>query len=285
MTYLIKNPFISHSNVSDKFIVTDNENAFNKNLKYLGDQWIFKNKDVGYKLNSYGYRMEKNIEDVDFNNYIAFFGCSNTVGVGMPLEDTFSYRIAEQLGTDYINGSIPGASPDFVFYNLVTLFDSAPKLPKVVIIYWPDPSRTCYWENDKLSFFIHNYLPPHKYWHDAYKSYVLENSHIKNTFLFRLKAVRLLCKANNIQLFDFVAEYLYRDFFVKNNMEINIKTIETYPPNNYLSYSTIEWINLVHARDISLIESKLPEVQVKSAHPGIYHQDRIVEEFFKFIKS
>lgn len=284
MTYLIENPFLPALSSSDTYMVTDSEEVFKTNLNYFGEQWIFKNKVITYNLNSYGYRMKKNLEDINFDNYIAFFGCSNTVGVGLPLEDTFSYRIADQLGIDYVNGAIAGASPDFVFYNIVTLFDSVPKLPKIIVIYWPDPSRTCYWENNRLSFYIHNCLPQSTYWHDAYKSYILEDSHIKNTFLIRLKAIRQLCKANDVKLFEFTSGYLQKSFLSKNNIEL--KAIETIPPHPQpaISHKSMtDWVNVACARDISIHENKLPELHIKSSHPGLYHQDNIIKEFFSFI--
>ena len=101
------------------FAHTDSEELFLKNKKKFGPRWYYANKTFEYKFNYLGYRMNKELNEVDYDNHIAFFGCSNTVGIGLELEETFSYRIANQLGVDYINGAIGGASPDFVFLSLI----------------------------------------------------------------------------------------------------------------------------------------------------------------------
>jgi hypothetical protein len=280
MTYLIKSPYAGHH--IERFHVTDEEAIYKRNSKNLGPEWIFVNSDIKYEFNSYGYRMNKELHEVNFDNYYAFFGCSNTVGIGLELKDTFAYTISEQSKVDYINGAIPGSSPEFVCYNIVTLLEKAPKLPKAIVVYWPEPTRTCYWEKGVLNFCLANCFPVSDYWHEAYKSYLMEDSHILNKFKMNLTIVRQLCKANNIKLFDFTAKYISEMLSKTQTMDLPLLDIESSPNLNECK-SHIEWINLKYARDVILDETKLPNIVVKTGHPGLYHQSKIVEAFFKFM--
>lgn len=271
---------MSGKNYSEKFYINDSETVYLNNLHVLGNDWRFYNRMFDYKFNSYGYRMNKELNEVNFDNYLAFFGCSNTVGIGLPLEDTFAYKISSELKIDYVNCSISGASPEFVYYNLATFLDDVPKLPKAIIIYWPDPARTCYWEKNVLSFYLPNNLPENDFWYESYKTYLMEESHLVNKFKMNLKTVRQLCKANNVKLFDFTASYLVNSFC--NKYDITMRAIET-DPGQISCISQIDWINLKYARDVILDENRLPEIFPKLGHPGIYHQDKITNEFLKFI--
>jgi hypothetical protein len=285
MTYLLKSPHtapnIGNINENIEFYMTDEKKLFDKNIKYL-QGWIYAEKQITYKLNSFGYRMNKELAEIDYDNYFAFFGCSNTVGIGLALEDTFSYKIAKQSNVDYINGAIGGASVDFVFYNLVTLFNTAPKLPKTVIIYWPDPIRTCYWFKNSLVFYLTTSTPHHTtHWDEAYKSFILEPSHIVNRFIIYRSVITQLCKANNVTLFEFTSDYLKYEFFDKHG--IDILSVKDVPIENDYA-SLIDWINDAYARDVHLDGSYLPKVvPTPSAHPGIFQQDYITSTFFNTV--
>jgi hypothetical protein len=240
---------------------------FNKNR--FGSDWRFYDNKFTYKMNSHGYRMNKELEDVDFDNYIAFFGCSFGVGVGLPLEETYAYIISKRLDMDYINGSVGGASPTFVFNNIVTMLNTAPKLPKYMIVNWPTLHRNMYWFEDDIIFMGPNFSgdpnPGFKYWTDTYRQTILEESHIKNNFDVLYNTVNLLCKYAEIPLFQCSTNPGTDDFFEK------YKKVNLLEPKMNINGS-IDEINLKLARDINL--------KTDTAHPGTYHQQDIVNRFF-----
>lgn len=104
---------------------------FNYNHEYFDndnpDQWgQYTNPtsvvNVGYKLNSLGYRCDEfNLES---ELPVVFMGCSHTFGLGLPLEDTWTYQTISNIRAK-TNKTIPywnlarnGSSIDLQFWNL-----------------------------------------------------------------------------------------------------------------------------------------------------------------------
>lgn len=147
--------FIGHdTNVSLKFSGSDNEDRFKENLRTQPDDWYYRFNEITYDYNAYGHRC-KNIEDIDLDNYILFSGCSHTQGVGLELEKTFPYLVADSLGIDYYNLALGGSGIDVMTYNLIAWFNNIKKLPKAVIIVWTyEPRFSLVDDNDNLTFWL-----------------------------------------------------------------------------------------------------------------------------------
>lgn len=96
-------------------------------------------QNILYKYNSYGHRCNE-INDINQDNYILFSGCSHTEGVGVSLQDTFAYKTAQTLETDYYNLGISASGIDVLFYNLMIWLNTYKK-PKLIVIQYPDESR------------------------------------------------------------------------------------------------------------------------------------------------
>lgn len=80
-----------------------NNPTFNKLIKHINkDSWYYNNKKIYYKHNEYGYRSD-NLSDINDNDYILTFGCSYSYGVGLFYEDTYSYKLANELNLKNIN--------------------------------------------------------------------------------------------------------------------------------------------------------------------------------------
>ena len=254
---LIPSPFYLPS--STPFVFTDTEQLFRFNCK-TRKKWVWKDRLFCYQFNSLGYRMNKEVNKVDFDNYYAFFGCSHTVGIGLPLEETFAYRISESMNVDYINGAMGGASPDFVFYNFTNFISLAPKKPTVVVINWPDTVRLCV--NDS-SGTLRIYCP--SITHDisfdkVYKIYLLEHNHQLFKLRYYQKAIQEICKSNGIHLFEFTSGQSYREQFVREFP--NIPIADPYYPGDE--------IDVAFGRDIS---------RENIGHFGISHQKIIIDLF------
>ena len=123
-----------------QFSGSDTENRFKHNLKNQPDDWYYRNCSITYETNNLGHR-SKNIEDIDLDNYVLFTGCSHTEGIGLELEKTFPYITANSLGIDYYNLALGGSGIDAMTHNLLMWIHTVKKLPKALIIMWPQPTR------------------------------------------------------------------------------------------------------------------------------------------------
>lgn len=118
----------------------DDREDFVKNLKTQPADWVYRNLEVTYTYNKNGHRC-KDIEDIDLDNYLLFTGCSHTEGVGLRLEDTFAYKVSQELNCDYYNLGMAGTGIDILEYNLIAWLSKIKKKPKYLIVQWPDHSR------------------------------------------------------------------------------------------------------------------------------------------------
>lgn len=118
----------------------DTKSNFEKNLKVQPADWYYRNREISYKKNANGHRC-KNISEVDLDNYILFTGCSYTEGIGIELEKTFAYLVSQKLNVDYYNLALGGSGPDVCFFNLVKFYFTVKKLPKFLILQFPQETR------------------------------------------------------------------------------------------------------------------------------------------------
>jgi hypothetical protein len=139
---LYKSGFIGHDHASltKHFVGGDDEKRFDSNLKRMPEDWYYRNKEITYVYNDNGHRC-KNIEELNFDNYVLFIGCSQTEGVGLELETTYPYLVAKELNCDYYNLALGATGVDVLEYNLLTWFYKFEKKPRYVFIQWPDHSR------------------------------------------------------------------------------------------------------------------------------------------------
>jgi hypothetical protein len=140
-------------NTVSKFCGSDNEEKLNKHLKVHTEDWYYRNVDITYNYNKNGHRC-KNIEEIDLDNYILFSGCSHVEGVGVELEKSFPYLVADELGIDYYNLGLGGSGIDVMTYNLVSWLNTVKKLPKAVVIMWTYEARFAIIHPNKLTFHL-----------------------------------------------------------------------------------------------------------------------------------
>jgi hypothetical protein len=286
MSYLRPSPYYKDYKITTNYYQTDSMAMFERNKSILGPHWRFYNLPIEYKMNSIGYRM-KELEDIDYSNYIAFFGCSYTVGVGLPLEETFAYKIAHMmgLGDNYINAAVGGSSTSWAMLNILRLIGTAPAKPKIIIVNWTYIQRMHYWLRNDLTFMQPNgtLIKPDisKYWKEVYETTILEVSHINNTFDYIKETVVTLCRLAGIKLIQLSSIAWPADFF---NRHPDIIRVPIRP--EVLPVNRIDIHNLIRARDIvsDISMSIQDDTGTFTAHPGIYHQDRVVEAFTKEIQ-
>lgn len=129
-----------HSNIVLDWSGGDHAEMLEENLKKMPSDWLYRTKEITYARNSLGHR-SKELKDLDLNNYILVTGCSNTEGVGLAVEDTYSHVLANKLNADYYNLALGATGQDVVLHNLVVWFNQIKVKPKAVIIQWPDFTR------------------------------------------------------------------------------------------------------------------------------------------------
>lgn len=94
--------------------------------------------DITYVLNSDGYRT-KEFDEIDWENSVVLIGDSNSVGVGVPVEQTVSAILEERINRPVINLSVAGSSNMFIMYNTARLLEQ--HTPYAVINIWSAPAR------------------------------------------------------------------------------------------------------------------------------------------------
>jgi len=124
----------------------DSKKLFLENKKNKNNQWEYFNKNIIYKLNEQGYRCSS-FSTIDWSNSVVIMGCSHIFGLGNATEDTIPVLIEESINTNVINMGQLGASSLFQCINAQTLIENN-KIPKSIIVLWPDKYRTSYFSDD-----------------------------------------------------------------------------------------------------------------------------------------
>lgn len=187
------NGFIGYNPIAHNvnFTGIDSEELYQENLKLQPADWYYRTRDISYVRNSNGHRC-KEISEIDLDNYILFVGCSHTEGIGLSLEDTFAYKITNELKCDYYNLSLGGSGVDTMIHNLNIWLHTVNKKPKQIIWQWPDPNRYISYSNNAFDF--------HGLWekHPNVLNFILAGD-MNNFFNGRIKLAKLLlAKLNNV---------------------------------------------------------------------------------------
>lgn len=124
----------------EKFSGEDSEEQFELNLKSQSSHWYYRRANITYKRNTFGHRC-KNLAEINLDNYILFTGCSHTEGIGVELEKTHAYQIANQMGCDYYNLAVGGTGIDVMIHNLSVWIAKVEQRPKCIVVQWPNLVR------------------------------------------------------------------------------------------------------------------------------------------------
>lgn len=170
------------------FLDEDSEQAYLNNREKLGPTWEYFNYPFEYRFNKLGHRCVE-IEDLNFDDYILFTGCSHTGGTGLALEDTYPYILSKKLESGYYNLAVKGSGIDVMCHNLSVWF-SRYKKPKLLVVQWPDWSRFVILEGK-------NFIP-HGSWSDReHAEFIIKGNDLKY-FYTRSKLAHEFIKSLNI---------------------------------------------------------------------------------------
>jgi hypothetical protein len=141
MFYTENNPLLYFPEEAGKslhFYCTDNEENYKKHNKQ-GWQYYNTAKQLEYNFNSLGYRT-KELSSLD-SDYILVFGCSYTEGVGLYEHEIWCNKIAQLHDLNVINLAKAGTGPDVIALNTQLFIKNKFKLPKCVVVQWPNSTR------------------------------------------------------------------------------------------------------------------------------------------------
>jgi len=189
--------FKRNSGQSLDWCPSDTEELYNKNYKenfelLKSSGWI--DRKFKYTFNSHGFRCE------EFTNEdsIMFLGCSYTMGIGLPIEDTWSNIVAKKVNLQYVNLAIGGGSNDTAFRFCLGWIDRIK--PKMVIFLEPPGFRIELVNGHKNKIVSINDR-------GRYPEFINEwNLTDDNNYLNALKnnlAIQALCDIRNIKYFHF----------------------------------------------------------------------------------
>lgn len=97
-------------------------------------------EQIKYNLNTHGYRC-KEFNDIDWDNFILFLGCSNTFGQGVPETFLASSLLEKHLKINCVNLGVPGGS-NMLINDIALHLVERNLYPKLVVIGWTTHDRT-----------------------------------------------------------------------------------------------------------------------------------------------
>jgi hypothetical protein len=176
-------------------------NAKREQLETYG--WI--DNHFTYKFNSEGFRCG----EFTTTESIVFLGCSFTMGIGLPIANTFARVVADELGLECYNLGVGGSSNDTAF-RLARHW--VPHIrPKLVILMSPSHYRLEIKEKHRYKSLIPSSLRFPKPMEPWYEEWVINESNgILNQEKNQL-AIAQICHLNGIKFLCFDV----RDHFFK----------------------------------------------------------------------
>lgn len=210
-----------HKNTVMSWCPSDHELLFNQNMadpaqRALLEEYGWTRENVSYTFNKDGFRSEEFTYEP--NDSVLFLGCSHTVGIGMDLESSWTYKVANSLGLHRYNLGVGACSADTCFrlaHHWIPLLR-----PKYVMMLTPNVARMELVEDRDIIQFIPS-MPQL-----SYKNYVAEMvggfykswlAHPANADMNRLKnvmGVRTICNSIGAPLVEIPIDDMYNPTMV-----------------------------------------------------------------------
>lgn len=191
-----------HASQELSWLISDGRDLFEFNLKNRYDDlkrfgWL--DKKITYKFNSMGFRCEEFTDQPS----AMFLGCSMTVGIGLPVEETWPSIVSKSLNLQCANLGIGGSSPDTAFRMCLGYIDKIK--PKVVVYNQPPPGRLEIINSEQEPSAVNLIVKdlPVDYLDDYLKKYIIDISNFNVNYLKNYFAIKLLCEERNIKFVSF----------------------------------------------------------------------------------
>jgi hypothetical protein len=192
-----------HAGNELEWLPTDTKENYEKliqdpeNCKYFAEMGWDQPGAITYKLNSHGFRCD----EFSSGPYVVALGCSFTVGIGLPLHDTWAYKVGEALNLKVANLGWGGYSAD-TCYRLAEYW--VPELrPDYVCMLAPPESRFELLLEDSQNLPFEVFLPGgNSQFYNSNDQYInhwfLNDENAKINQRKNILAVRQLCSDLNI---------------------------------------------------------------------------------------
>ena len=203
-----------YANKTLDWLPIDTKELYEKNLKdkyqlLKDNNWI--DKSFTYKFNSYGFRCDEFTDKPT----IMFLGCSNTCGIGLPIENIWPELVSKNLNMHCANLGQGGGSNDTAFrlcHGWIDIIN-----PQIVVLLNPPGIRL-----EIIDAVVMRHLTP-TWIHNTvthYQSFLKDwsrddNNNYFNTLKNKL-AIENLCKARNVK---FV--FLESDELIQMQMDLS----------------------------------------------------------------
>ena len=119
---------------------SDTESRWLEGKKKFGKDWVYYDSDITYTVNELHYRGPL-LSSINNDNFFISYGCSNTFGIGIHLEDTYSDIVSKYLKMKYLNFGVGGGSQNLIWMNSTLAIKNLKHVPKFIIIQWPTTER------------------------------------------------------------------------------------------------------------------------------------------------
>jgi hypothetical protein len=139
---ILKNYFLPKGKMP--YCWLDEIEEYKRNLLTQPEDWHYRNKEVVYTFNSYGYRVEKEFDSIDWKNAIVVFGCSMVFGQGVSDDETLPYYLSKLFNREVINLGVPSCSNEFILDNAIRMKKKY-GLPYGMIMMWTLSNRLPYY--------------------------------------------------------------------------------------------------------------------------------------------
>jgi len=179
---------------TSKWLSPDTEE--NGNKRFTADEIIYKIDQQGYRLYDF------NLMNKPLAGKVLCFGCSNTLGIGLPDHDTWPYLLNHLLGMlkyNCINYGQNGGSIDMITRLIYSYLENNPK-PKAIVCYFPDIFRIEYFSdqyNQPLRLAAERINPCTYNNHESYRKFVTMEYAFFN-FVKNFKFIETICKLHKV---------------------------------------------------------------------------------------
>lgn len=182
---------------------TDSQ-ALHKTLVRKGK--VPRKRNCQYTLNSKGYRCPE-FEDINWEESIVVFGCSNTMGIGLDDSETYPHLMQEVLKRPVINLGQGGTGIWQIVYNYRALYKQGRK-PYKTVLQIPEANRLgVFYENGSVYNLgpWENRMNRSKLRNSEYMEY---NTNVWNTKVYQTMALELI---DSIRPVDCLITFKYND--------------------------------------------------------------------------
>lgn len=252
-----------------------NDKDFKKHWFVLPDEpQVVDDKSIVYSYNSDRFRCDEFKSNHENKKHILFAGCSETEGVGSPLNTVWSKIIYNKLSeSDDLSGYFSLAKSGWGWQKIINnfiIYSEKYGFPEYFIVLLPRISRLYIWEDD-------NWIYKQKIFNHKTKDINLskkEHRELWINFITGWKLFELYCNSNNVKLLWSSWDYIENE---------NLENTENYF-NNYFSIKNNQILE--YAKKVRPDGKFLKyDIDRRDGHNGVIEHECYAELYLEQIKK